>query len=366
MISDRVDRDTTYMGLALEQARQAADAGEVPVGAVIVLPGTGTRPDRVIAATHNQPLSRNDPTAHAEMLALREAATALGNYRLDGCELYVTLEPCAMCAQALLHARIARVVYGAAEPKTGAAGSVVNILGDARLNHQTRVQGGVEADACAALMQAFFARQRSAARQSAQPLRDDALRTPDAAFTSLWQALPEFWREASHFTQQGPHLNGLRLHWIDCLPAKSTQPDTQAPAWVLLHGPDSWWPQWLEMAQELALQGRRVLLPDLIGFGLSDKPKKPQWHTSTQHAAILAEWLHGLGECAWSIGVPPAQRGLGQHLGQMLRNQYGLPVTLEEVASPPTPNNLPAGWQNWPYPDKGHQAALKAWPWPLA
>ncbi len=113
-------RDETYMQMALAQARQARADGEVPVGAVVV------RGDRVLGVGRNQPITASDPTAHAEVMALRAAAQALGNYRLDGCELFVTLEPCAMCSGALLHARLARVVYGAADPKTGAAVSVVD------------------------------------------------------------------------------------------------------------------------------------------------------------------------------------------------------------------------------------------------
>ena len=124
------------MRLALAEARAAADAGEVPVGAVVVKDG------RVIATGRNAPIAAHDPTAHAEIVALRAAAEALSNYRLDGCQLFVTLEPCAMCAGAMLHARLARVVYGAAEPKTGAAGSVLDLFALAPLNHQTQVQGG--------------------------------------------------------------------------------------------------------------------------------------------------------------------------------------------------------------------------------
>jgi len=150
------NRDARYMALALAQAREAAAAGEVPVGAVLVRPGRGGAPDEVLAQAYNQPIASHDPTAHAEIVALRAAAAAVGNYRLDGCELYVTLEPCAMCAQALLHARIARVVYGAREPKTGADGSVVNVLRHPALNHHTAVEDGTEAVACAALMQAFL------------------------------------------------------------------------------------------------------------------------------------------------------------------------------------------------------------------
>jgi tRNA(Arg) A34 adenosine deaminase TadA len=121
-------QDTHWMGLALEQARQAAEAGEVPVGAVVVKDG------QVIATGRNAPIASHDPTAHAEVVALREAAQVLGNYRLDGCILYVSLEPCAMCAGAMMHARLARVVYGASDPKTGACGSIVNLFAEESLD----------------------------------------------------------------------------------------------------------------------------------------------------------------------------------------------------------------------------------------
>ena len=130
-------QDARYMQLALEQAQHAWDLGEVPVGAVVVKGG------EVIAVGYNQPIGRHDPTAHAEVMALRAAAEKLGNYRLPGCELYVTLEPCVMCSGAMLHARLARVVYGAGDPKTGACGSVLNLFEQPALNHQTAIEGGV-------------------------------------------------------------------------------------------------------------------------------------------------------------------------------------------------------------------------------
>ena len=166
--------DIAFMQLALVQAREAAGSGEVPVGAVVVRDG------QVIATGRNAPVDDHDPTAHAEVVALRAAARALGNYRLDGCTLYVTLEPCAMCSGAMLHARLARVVFGAPEPKTGAAGSVLNLFAQPRLNHQTQWQGGVLAAECAALLTDFFRTRRQEARMTATPLRDDALRTPEA------------------------------------------------------------------------------------------------------------------------------------------------------------------------------------------
>ena len=148
-----------YMGLALLEARKAWERGEVPVGAVVVRDG------EVIATGYNQPIGRHDPTAHAEIVALRAAADKLGNYRLPGCELYVTLEPCIMCSGAMMHARLSRVVYAAVDPKTGACGSVLNLFEEERLNHHTEVAGGVMAEEASSLLKAFFAERRAAARK---------------------------------------------------------------------------------------------------------------------------------------------------------------------------------------------------------
>ena len=150
--------DAIWMRQALDQARNAWALGEVPVGAIIVRDG------EVIATGFNQPIGNHDPTAHAEIMALRAAATILGNYRLPGCELFVTLEPCAMCAGAMMHARLARVVYGATDPKTGACGSIVDLFAQERLNHHTQLVGGVLADECGALLREFFAERRRAAQ----------------------------------------------------------------------------------------------------------------------------------------------------------------------------------------------------------
>jgi tRNA(adenine34) deaminase len=143
------------MRAALEKAREAQVAGEVPVGCLVVTDG------EIIGTGFNSPISRHDPAAHAEILALRDAANRLGNYRLPGCVLYVTLEPCVMCVGAMLHARIARLVYGAADPKTGACGSVVNLIAEPRLNHHTSVTAGVMDAECAALLRDFFAARRA-------------------------------------------------------------------------------------------------------------------------------------------------------------------------------------------------------------
>ena len=148
--------DERWMREALLLAQQAEAAGEVPVGAIVVRDGM------IVGRGYNAPISQHDPSAHAEIQALRDAARRLENYRLPGCELYVTLEPCAMCVGAIVHARIARVVFGASDPKTGACGSVIDLLAEPRLNHHTAVQAGVLKDTCGAMLSAFFGGRRRA------------------------------------------------------------------------------------------------------------------------------------------------------------------------------------------------------------
>jgi len=157
------DADSTFMAIALDQAHNGWAMGEVPVGAVVVHDG------QVLATGFNQPIANHDPTAHAEIQAMRAAAALRGNYRLSGCTLYVTLEPCAMCAGAIQHARIARLVYGARDPKTGACGSVTDLFAEAKLNHHTVVNGGVLADRCGRLLSDFFAERRALRRAGALP-----------------------------------------------------------------------------------------------------------------------------------------------------------------------------------------------------
>lgn len=152
--------DIQAMQWALTQARLAGATGEVPVGAIVVCQG------QVIAVGSNAPIAEHDPSAHAEIIALRAAAKRLGNYRLPTCELFVTLEPCSMCVGAMLHARLKRVVFGASDPKTGAAGSVLNLFANPQLNHHTQVQGGLLAQACAELLQDFFQQKRRLQRAS--------------------------------------------------------------------------------------------------------------------------------------------------------------------------------------------------------
>jgi tRNA(adenine34) deaminase len=155
-MDERTDeQDEVFMREALALAREAASVDEVPVGAVVVIDG------EIVGRGFNQPICRHDPTAHAEIMALRDAAARVDNYRLPGSTLYVTLEPCVMCSGAIMHARVGRVVFGARDPKTGAAGSVIDLYAEARLNHHADIVGGVLAEECGALLSGFFAARRT-------------------------------------------------------------------------------------------------------------------------------------------------------------------------------------------------------------
>ena len=158
-MSDQESKDLVFMRQALALAERAAEAGEVPVGALVVLDG------QVVGEGWNRPISGHDPTAHAEIMALRDAAARVGNYRLPGAELYVTIEPCTMCAGAIVHARIGRVVFGATEPKAGAVVSNAHTFDQSWLNHWPDYQGGVLADECSARISAFFRARREARRR---------------------------------------------------------------------------------------------------------------------------------------------------------------------------------------------------------
>ncbi|WP_309683794.1 tRNA adenosine(34) deaminase TadA [Polaromonas sp.] len=377
--------DADFMQLALAQAREAATVGEVPVGAVLVRRG------QVIATGRNAPIDGHDPTAHAEIVALRAAAQVLGNYRLDDCELYVTLEPCAMCSGAMLHARLKRVVFGAPDPKTGAAGSVVNLFAQPRLNHQTEWQGGVLADECAALLQDFFrqrrADQRAEARQ-AHPLREDALRTPEAAFVDL----PGFpW--PPHYLSDLPALAGLRLHYLD--EGTSTGlARTDQLTYLCLHGNPAWSYLYRKMIPLFLQAGHRVLAPDLIGFGKSDKPKKDSFHSFSRHRQVLLELVERLDLKSIVLVVQDWGGLLGLTLPMAAPGRYqGLLVMNTTLATGDVP--LSAGFLAWremcaknpefdvarlfargnpqmnadecqaynaPFPDQGHRAALRAFP----
>ncbi len=369
--------DAQFMAQALQQAHLAAQAGEVPVGAVVVRHG------QVIGVGHNAPIGRHDPSAHAEIMALRAAADALGNYRLDGCELFVTLEPCAMCTGAILHARLQRVVYGAADPKTGVAGSVLNLYAQPQLNHQTRVQGGVLADECSALLQQFFQQRRGQSRATSQPLREDALRTPEARFANLpdypWQA---------RYLNDLPALAGLRMHYLD------EGPEDAPLTWLCLHGNPAWSYLYRKMIPVFLAAGYRVVAPDLIGFGKSDKPKKESAHSFSWHRQVLLEFVQRLDLSRVVLVVQDWGGLLGLTLPMADPGRYqGLLVMNTLLATGDAP--LSAGFLAWremcaqkpdfsvgrllargnptmraeecaaydaPFPDRGHRAALRAFP----
>jgi tRNA(adenine34) deaminase len=365
--------DSDFMGVALEQARLAMAQGEVPVGAVVVKDGV------LIATGRNAPIGKHDPTAHAEIVALRAAALALGNYRLDGCELFVTLEPCAMCSGAMLHARLKRVVFGASDQRTGAAGSVLNLFAQDALNHQTQVQGGVLAADCASLLQDFF----KPRRLNMNPVRDDALRTPDACFADV----PDFpWKP--HYLSDLPALGGLRLHYLDLGPADAHT------TYLCLHGNPAWSYLYRKMIPVFAGAGHRVVAPDLIGFGKSDKPKKVGVHSFDFHRQVLLELVERLDLRNVVVVVQDWGGILGLTLPMDAPQRYrGLLVMNTTLATGETP--LSAGflaWRQWcdknsefdvgrlfargnaqmaepewqaynaPFPDRGHRAALRAFP----
>ncbi len=329
-------RDFDFMQAALAQAREAQDAGEVPVGAVVVKDGV------VIASGRNAPIGAHDPTAHAEMQALRAAALALGNYRLDGCELFVTLEPCAMCAGAMLHSRLKRVVYGAPDPKTGAAGSVLNLFSQAELNHQTQLQGGVLAQDCGALLHHFFQGRRESVKTSASPLREDALRSPDACFSGLkdypWQP---------HHVSDLPSLAGLRLHYLDEAAAA-----TPALTYLCLHGPESWSYMYRGLIPQWLRQGHRVVAPDLIGFGKSDKPKKEAFHHLGWQRQVLSEFVERLDLRRIVLVATPWSALLD--LAASAPERYVRTELLD------TAQVAAGAGDDAPYPDRGHRAAQRA------
>lgn len=319
--------DARFMREALLQAQIGAQQGEVPVGAVVVRHG------EIIARAHNAPVAQHDPTAHAEVQALRRAAQVLGNYRLEDCTLYVTLEPCTMCSGAILNARLPRVVFGAHEPRTGAAGSVLNVF-DSALNAHTDVTPGVLAQEATALMQGFFQTRRSEQQAQRSPLKDDALRVDDEALLTPW----------SHFAQDWPVLNGWRLHWLD-----NRAPGASAPATLYLHGPDQWSRAYAPQLQS----GAPVLALDWLGFGLSDKPKKESAYSARLHAQVL--WAFLQHQAVRDVHAPPSVAPIWHALAVLQPDAVRPPIVW--IDAPTMPDALARA----PYPDRGHEAARRAW-----
>lgn len=335
--------DERWMRQALALAKQAAARGEVPVGAVVV------KDDRLVATGCNGPVAGLDPTAHAEVVALRAAAQALGNYRLDGCTLYVTLEPCTMCSGAMLHARLNRVVFGASDAKTGAAGSVLDVFAHRALNHQTVVQGGVLATECAQLLKDFFAPRRT----NPDPLREDALRTSDRCFAPLtdfpWSV---------QYLRDLPGLEGLRMGVVDLAPhAGAEQPAQIHPVTCLcLHGDAGWGYDFRDAVPGLLDAGWRVVVPDLVGFGRSDKPKKESFHRLEWHASVLHQLMEHFDLQRVVLLLPRASAvsriGLQAIRLAPARCLGAVWVALEASAGTPA--------YDFPFPDKGYRAAQRA------
>ncbi len=365
--------DAHWMRLALDQAALAAQAGEVPVGAVVVQNG------RLISSGHNRCIAECDPTAHAEVMALRAAALALGNYRLEDCTLYVTLEPCAMCSGALINARLRRVVFGTSDVRVGAAGSALNIFAVGAINHHTLVQGGLLEAECAKPLRDFFKPKRA----NMSPLREDSLRTPDARFADL----PDYpW--APNYLHDLPALGGLRLHYLDEGPrdAKLT--------YLCLHGNPAWGYLYRKMIPVFTGAGHRVVVPDLIGFGKSDKLKKDSAHHFDFHHQILLEFVERLDLKNIVLVVQDWGGILGLTLPMAAPHRYKGLLAMNTLLAcgdaPLSPGFL--GWRAWcaknpefdvgrlfargnshmaesewqaynaPFPDAGHRAALRVFP----
>lgn len=349
--------DAHFLRLALAQAQAAGAAGEVPVGAVLVHQG------QVIATGHNAVIGTHDPSAHAEIVALRRGGQYLGNYRLQDCELYVTLEPCAMCAGAIAHARLARVVYGVRDVRAGAAGSVLDVLADSGISHKPQAicaqeEGGEDSallEDLADLLPHFFHAKRQAKLPPAWPLRPDALRTPESCFLVLEQELGP--RPAAHYCQDLPSLAGLRMHYWDSLGAELGA-KAEGVVDVCLHDGDGWSQDFAAFYAERAAAAR-VLVPDLPGFGRSDKLKKRSVYSPAWWLQVLLEWLEAVAPQAWRTG----------QLRLVLQNAQHPLLPLLWQARPELQGQvwvMPAGsarraWQQLPYPDAGHRAGILAW-----
>jgi len=372
-MADSQPDDAHWMRLALEQAALAAHAGEVPVGAVVVHQG------RLIASGHNRCIADKDPTAHAEVVALRAAALALGNYRLEDCALYVTLEPCAMCSGALINARLQKVVFGASDARAGAAGSVLDVFAMKALNHHTSLQRGLLAAESADLLREFFKPKRA----NMSPLREDALRTPEARFAHL-SGFP--W--SPQYLSDLPTLNGLRMHYLDEGPKDAQQ------TYLCLHGNPAWSYLYRKMIPVFTGAGHRVLAPDLIGFGKSDKLKKDSAHQFDFHRQVLLEFVERLDLKNVVLVVQDWGGIFGLTLPMEASHRYAGLLAMNTLLAcgdvPLSPGFL--AWRAWcakntefdvgklfargnshmtepewqaynaPFPDAGHRAALRVFP----
>jgi tRNA(adenine34) deaminase len=379
-----MNTDLLWMQAAIELAKEAGQSGEVPVGAVVVRDGI------LVGRGRNSPVGTNDPTAHAEIMALRDAAKTIGNYRLENCSLYVTLEPCTMCAGAILNSRISRLVFGASEPRTGAAGSVLDVFSNQDINHQTEVTGGVFAHECRQLLQQFF----KPKRVNMNPLREDALRPPDEWF----EGIPDYpW--TAHYVSDLPSLKGLRLHYLDeghreLLNEGQDSLNRQQITYVCLHGNPAWSYLYRKMIPTFTAHGHRVVAPDLIGFGKSDKFKKASQHSFEFHRQVLLDFIERLDLKRIVLVVQDWGGILGLTLPMDMAHRFaGLLVMNTALATGTQPlSNGFLNWREWcqanpdfdvaklfargnkhmsdaetqaynsPFKDRGHRTALHAFP----
>lgn len=357
-----------FMSLALAQAQVGEALGEVPVGAVLVLDG------EVIAAGHNRTVSTCDPTAHAEMVAIRTAAKALGNYRLTQCTLYVTLEPCAMCMGAVLHSRISRLYYGTKDPKTGACGSVLNIPGEPRINHHCEVHGGILQMQCAQHLMAYFQRLRNEKRRLARaPLREDAVRTDNRVLAPLLPHAESVQVDnllASH---------GLRIQ-VWQAPHPTQNPDCLV---LCLHGATSWSYIYHSLFSEKIPANATVWAVDLPGHGGSDKTKKGgELLDSAFQLHVVTELLGRVGAHRIHILAQDTGGELGLRLAAVFPDRISGFTLLNPACSDFQSADRPAtpvrSWQQFktfigtqsdgdldvaeallaPYPDAGHVAGM--------
>ncbi len=271
--------DEVRMRVALQQAQLAAGQGEVPVGAALYKGGA------LIAQAHNAPISLCDPSAHAEVLVLKAAAQVLGNYRLEDCTLYVTLEPCAMCAGAIFNARVREVIYAASDAKSGVAGSVTNLFANPQLNPHAQIRGGVLKAQSVSLLQDFFKAQRHLQRQDTHALkaflREDAIRKPI-------ENMPGFHAlscNSSYLVLNA--LPGMRLHYLHA----RSKSDVALKSYVCLHGVNTCSNVFDPIAPSLCEGGANVFAPDMIGYGGSDRFKKSQAYDFALAMRSLIEWM---------------------------------------------------------------------------
>lgn len=264
------------MQLALQQAHLAEELGEIPVGAVVLLDG------KVVGVGHNQTIGTCDPTAHAEVVALRAAAKFLGNYRLDQCSLYVTLEPCPMCMGAILHSRIAKVFFGAFDPKTGACGSVLNLPNDPRINHHCEVVGGVSQAQCSQHLSRYFEHLRTSKRHARRPrTREDALRLTEGTLSTYMEGVE------SQLVDDLQAADGLRVQtWKS--PEASRTPQHLV---LCLHGATSWSYIYRDLLRTSRPENVMLWAVDLPGHGGSDKTKKGLEFNVKNQLALLCELL---------------------------------------------------------------------------